>query len=396
MTMPRTLLLTLWPPDAKYKILRRYAEKLPDGSLFWCSLQECESGNGGSLPFKHASVVPASLHWRLRDTWCGYLYRHELRAAGLARSLAGRVGTFRPEVLWVLPELGAARVGYHLCRSLGVPLHLTSHDAHETARTIVPPLYYPFYERSVNRIFRAADSVDAVSEGLLDHLGTLYPNVGPANGIVFHPSIDAALVMPDPEPRDRSRSPLRRIGICGSMRVSEEQWREFLEMLSGLPYEFEIVSCAYRDRYFDAALPANVRQVPLPFAPTESDVIAAFRENGVDACYLGLWKKAGHGLFGRTSLSAKLVTYAAAALPVIVDAREDSVAWQLAKRHGAGVCVSGSNPRGELERLFGDDDAWHCMAAGARALCLNEFDLDTNVARFVERLNATTSQRRAG
>jgi len=392
MTPPRTLLLTLFAPDAKYTILRRYAEVFPPERLCWCSLQKCATP--ASTRFRHRAFVPRRLHWRLQRTWLGHVYAHECQSRRLADEIARWVADFRPEVLWVLPQLGAASVGRHLHGRLGVPLHATCHDAHETARGIVPRLYYPFYAASVNQLFRQAESVDAISEGLLGHLCDLYPSVTDANGIVFHPSIRAELVQ-SPLKRDARwrKGRTRRIGLCGSMRVSRRQWRSFLGELSGLPFEFELVTLAYRDRFFDVGLPANVRQRALPFAATETDVMNAFHAECVDACYLGLWRDEKRALFGQTSLSAKLVTYAAAALPIIVDARPDSLAWRLVSKHGAGVLLGATAVSETLGRLFGDDFMWNAMASGAQTLCMEEFDLATNMERFARRLAMTAGRR---
>ena len=393
-SVPRTLILTLWPPDAKYKILRRYADRFPPDRLRWYSLQECASEHRAG--FRHRAFVPGRFHWRLHGTWLGQLYLHGYQSGRLARAVADDVRDFDPEVIWALPELGAADVAYRLSQMLDLPLHLTAHDAHETAWDIVPKLYYPFYARSVNRAFRRAGSVDAISGGMLKHLKSHYDNVTDANGIVFHPSIDEELITsPDPT-RDESwrQDRSRRIGLCGSMRISEPQWQAFLEGLGTLPYDIVIVAFAFRDRFFSTEPPPNVRIELQPFAPTEADVIADFHRHGVDACYLGLWHEERQGLFGRTSLSAKLVTYAAASLPVIVHACPDSEAWRLVQAHGAGVLVGPDHDMAGLEALFADPDAWNDAARGAGELARSEFNVRVNMARLWERLSLTAEGRK--
>ncbi len=393
MTVPRTLMLTLWPPDAKYKILRRYADLFPTDRLCWYSLQECASKPEAG--FRHRAFVPGRLHWRLHGTWLGQLHFHGCQSGRLARAIANDTRDFAPEVIWALPELGAADVAYRLSKMLDLPLHLTAHDAHETAWDIVPKLYYPFYARSVNRVFRRAQSVDAISGGMLEHLKGLYGNITDANGIVFHPSIDEQLIATPAPRRDASwqQRRTRRIGLCGSMRVSERQWREFLDGLGKLPYEFVIVAFAFRDRFFTAAPPPNVRVELQPFAPTEADVIADFHRHGVDACYLGLWHEERQGLFGRTSLSAKLVTYAAASLPVIAHTRSDAEAWRLVKAHGAGVLVGPDHDMAGVGTLFGDTAAWNDAARGAGEMARREFNTGVNLTRLLERLSLTAVSR---
>ena len=394
MSMPRTLMLTLWPPDAKYKILRRYADLFPPDRLCWCSLQGCESADG--IRFRHRAFVPRRLHWRLQSTWLGQLYIHEWQSRRWAHAIAADIRDFEPEVIWALPELGAASVAYHLHKILGVPLHLTAHDAHETARNIVPKLYYPFYARSVNRVFREAVSVDAISEGMLEHLQSLYGNITDGNGIVFHPSIDEQFVVSPPPTRAEQwqHSRKRRIGLCGSMRVSEDQWRQFIVALGALPYDFVIVAFAYRDLFSTAQPSPNVTIDLQPFAPTEADVIADFHKHRVDACYLGLWQDEAQGLFGRTSLSAKLVTYAAASLPVLVHARRDSMAWRLVKAHGAGVLVGSDHAMEGVQDLFSDVTVWNQAAWGAGELARVEFNTRVNLARLWESLSLTAGEGR--
>lgn len=389
-----TLLLTQWPPTAKYKILRRYAELFPEGRLVWASLQARDPNE--AVPFAHFAALPGQLHWRLQKTALGWIFLHQWQARRRAADIAKWARGFNAKVLWVLPELGAAHVAVHVARALKIPMHVTSHDALETARDIVPRLYYPFYAAAERGVFRRAASVDAISEGLLEHLQRTFPNVRSDNSVVFHPSITPVLISRPCPVRDQAweTEGRRVIGICGSMRVSEGQWKQFLHTLSLLPYQIELVSLAYKDRFFDAILPGNVTITHLAFADTEADVIKAFHEHRVDACYLGLWRDPLQALFGRTSLSAKLVTYAASSLPVIVDADEDSMAWRLVDRYGAGVRVSGeARDAVVLQEILGKCGRWNACAAAAGRLCESEFNQTINFARFADCLERTAAGR---
>jgi hypothetical protein len=122
-------------------------------------------------------------------------------------------------------------------------------------------------------------------------------------------------------------------------------------------------------------------------------MIRLFDSKSVDACYLGVWRESDRRLFGRTSLSSKLTAYAAASVPVIVDAEEDAAVWRLVEQHAAGIRLGrdcGEDLEG-LERLFGDHDLWVRMAHGARRLCLEELSLERNVERFRATLHRTAT-----
>ena len=386
---PRTLLLTWWAPDTAYKNMRKIVDRLPDGSVAWCSLRPARPE--ARFPFPHVSAAPRGLHYRFDRTALGQWLLHEAQADSAARRLAEWARPFRPEVVWVLPEMGAARAGRLLARRLGVPLHATAHDAHETARFIVPPLYYPFYAHSVRRLFAAADSADAICAPMRDYLARRHANLAGEACIVFLPSIGAeTMVLPAPEPADDG---VRRIAFCGSMRVSVRQWKDFLAMLARLPHAFELILFAYADLFPSVPLPANVRTSFEPFADDEAGVVQTFVRRGAHAGYVGLWKDRSQRIFGQTSFSQKLVTYAAAGLPAIVDAGADSSAWALVDRYRAGV-LCGDDPGAALAELgrFMSDSAYRAaLREGARRMCRAEFDLDANTARLGARLTRTAA-----
>lgn len=391
--VPRTLLLTWWAHDAPYKVICRIAERFPADRIRYATLWPEQSP--ATFSFAHKSFAPRQPHWRLRKTALGYWYANDAQAARTARRIAEWTAPFQPEVVWVVAELAAVHVGYHLHRRLNVPLHVTVQDAHECARFSVPPLYFPVYMRRVHRLLRCAGSVDAISGGMLEHLEARYPNITDNNSMVFHPSVERDLMsLGRTSPAPDMTGKVRRLGLCGSMRVSEAQWDRFLALLAQLPYEFEIIAYANPDCFHASHPPPNVRLLPQPYAPTERDVVTGLLQHGVHACHLGLWKEKEKSLFPRTSLSAKMITYAAAGLPIVVDGPGASAAWRLVDRYGAGVLCEDDDRASvkALTRLFGDSECRERMAEGARDMCSREFDLLRNT-RLLQSLLAGSEGR---
>jgi len=347
------------------------------------------------MGFTHRSFPPHQLHWRLRETAVGQLYSQHWQARKLACRIAAWAEAFKPDVLWVLPEDGAAGVGYELSRLLNIPLHLTLHDMHETAKPELPALRYPFYIRALDRICMRADSLDAICEPMRTHLCGRYSNLHDSNTIVFHPSTSRDM-MTSPtavQPPDFSTN-VRRLGFCGSIRVSAWQWERFLAILSTLPWEIEIVAYASMEAFHDLPTPPNVTISPQPFAETEADLIDAFRMGSIHFCYMGLWREPDRALFPRTSFSAKLTTYAAAGLPVIVDGPIDMATWLLIKQYDGGLLLSDEDARAadQLNECLSDADQWREMAKGSRRMCHEHLCLEANTRRFAETLTSIGNQ----
>jgi hypothetical protein len=301
------------------------------------------------------------------------------------------VQTFQPQVIWGLAEQGAAQLGYQLHRRLNIPVHAMVQDAHQTAWHKLPRFYYPFYDRSVLRFLRSATTFDAICGELVEWTQTHCRNLrSEDSSMVFSPSVSRGLMDSVPRPDcfgDRDEE--RRIGLCGTMRIGPAQWQSFLGLLSRLPWRFRLLATVNREALPDCEMPSNVGLDVLPFAPSEEDVIRGMHASGVHACYLGLWKEPRQNLFSRTSLSAKLTTYAAARLPVIVDGPVNSSAWRLVKTHEAGVLCGESSEASlaALTRLFARPDDWRRMSEGAGAFCRAEFCLEDNVGKFFGLLN---------
>lgn len=387
MNFPRIALLSWCSPASRYAggaAIRRLLSRLPPERLRWCGFH---AGDGAAkdLP-DYRAFPPQTLHWRLSGSFVEHAYVDWLQARAVAARMWDWLAPFKPEVLWVVPEVWAVSVGRELQRLCGLPLHATLHDAPESARYgALPRAYVPFYRAGMRRLLGGARSVDAVSEGLVAHLRQGYGLLPHCDTVVVPPSVEADLAQPVVQP-DWGGPQERRIGVCGSLRQSPEQWRSFLKTLGRLPHAVTLVSFTARDAFPSVNPPANVRFEFQPYADSERAVVQAF--GGVDATYLGLWTDADRRLFGETSLSSKLTTYAAAARPVIVDAAPESVAWRLVGQFDAGLRLEGQGERdaAALAGLFTDAARWERMAAGAQKLCLEHFDLDRNVTRLKEQL----------
>ena len=390
MDFPRTLLLTAWRQDARYagaEAVRRILSRLPNKSISWCSLGRMQSEERVDLP-RCAAFVPVRLHWRLQNSFMEYIWIHDVQSYRLAKRIATWVADCPPQIIWVLPELAAVPVAMHLRRLLDVPLHATLYDAPESARQIcVPALYYPQYIYRMKRFLGSVSSVDAVSEELLLHVRKEYGMPENRTGISIPPSIPSNWSHNPPESSlNVVPKGTLRIGFCGAFRISALQWEEFLNCLGSIRHEFEIIAFAAKDSVPSANLPSNVKFLPQEYVRSERVMIDTLVRMGVCACYLGLWREPTRSLFCSTSLSSKLTSYAAAGVPIIVDAPENSAAWRLVKSYGAGILLP-KDPdmrRSQMMKFFADSHDWHDMAKGAATMCREMFNLDANVERLAE------------
>lgn len=387
---PKTALITWFPPDMRYagcEFLRKVVSCLPQDGVLWCSL--AGTGDGAAC----CSFEFPRMHWRMRGTTLEYLFTNHLLARSLARRIHAWLTKTGVERIWTVAELSGINVAYALGRLSGLPVHATVHDAHEFSRHVgIPPAYHSLYVRSARRLLRSVQSLDCISEELLQHVQA-YGTRPSCRGVVVPPSVARAAI-PAAPPVVAMGTRVRRIGFCGAMRVRPWQWREFLNRLAALPYDFEFLAVAHAEPFFGVELPGNVRFVPVGYAETETDLIACLRGRGVHACYLGVWRDPELGLFGRTSLSSKLATYAAVGAPLIVDASEDSVAWRLVSRFGAGVQCGMDTPQA-LKRfgaVFENTETWQRMANGALTMCREHFELESNAARLARVLTETAGR----
>lgn len=382
---PRVLLLTSSPPDWPYaggEVMRKIVRNSPEKSVRWAYLRS------GAQVDMQGKCFPSTWkgHWRLHKTLLHTIFLREIGARRRAREIARWIADFGPEVLWVHAEEEAVNVAFFLKRILRIPLHLTFHDAPEVVATDFigySRRSVPFYLARVKQLVRSAESLDAVSAELVAHVKALANRDGIA-ALVLPPSATNGAGDPATPPGADS---VRRIGICGSPRVSEEQWSGFLAMLGELAFNFEIVAFVDREDFFRVPCPGNTTMAFHEYAPTEADVVRAFVAKPVVAGYLGLWRDESKSRFCRTSLSSKLATYAAAGLPVIVDGPRESVAWSLVEKYDAGVLYDGSRDAGkEIEGLLGDPKVWRRKAAGMRQLQADHLDLGVNIERFKDHL----------
>jgi len=329
------------------------------------------------LPQYRAFLAP-QIHWRFHQSLLQYLIVDETWARIRAERIAVWIKDFDPELLWVFPELEAVAVARHLVRLLNVPLHLTIHDAPRcVAHSGMSPVYVGRFLRNVKFLTDRASSFDAVSKPLLDHLGAEDPD-----SFVYAPSMPSALMRePAVQPDEGEDGRLRRIGLCGSLRVSADQWQAFLSCLGDQPFRFEIVIVSDPDRYPSVIKPDNVKIIYQPYLETETALITFLREAGLFACYVGLWREADRELFARTSLSSKLSAYATAGIPTIIDGPEGSAAWQLVRTYEAGILL-GDGAAPPMADWFEDVENWSRRSSGARRLAADHFDLERNVEKL--------------
>jgi len=360
--------------------MRKTIRAFPKDALRWAYLRQSKNVQNVGVCF-----APFRGHWRVHKTLLETVLLREIGARIRARRIARWIAGFRPELLWVHAEEEAVNVGFFLRRALGIPMHLTFHDAPEIAASDFigySRASSALYLARVRQLIRHAAALDAVSAELAEHVKALagYDDI-------------PSMMLPPSATRNRAGqldTPItgghaRRIGFCGSPRVSESQWREFLALLGRLSFDFEIIAFVEQQGFFRATPAANTTIVFQGYAPTEEDIVRFFSAEQVAACYLGLWKEPGKALFCRTSLSSKLATYAAAGLPVIVDGPKESVAWSLVGQYDAGVrWDGGGESEAEIASLFGDAWVWQRKAFGMRKLQAEHLDLETNLARFSE------------
>jgi hypothetical protein len=397
MDFPRTLLLTWQRPDGRYagaEAVRKVVGSLPRQNLRWAYLGRKAPLAGRQLP-ESAAFEPRHIHWRLRDTALRYWYEQHWQADALARRIAAWAGEFRPERLWVLAEMGAVTVGRRLQGRLKIPVHATVHDAYAYARFALPRSYFPMYRRSAMRLLETCVSVDAVSQELIARLREECGALQARPSLVFPSSVPPAGMQTEVPRVEAVAQEVRRLALCGSMRIMEWQWKEFLGVLARMPWQFEVLAFVDRETFFHTGMPPNARLLFRPYAATEADLIRELATAGVWACYLGVSRAPGDAAFSLYSLSSKLTAYAAAGLPSVADAPATSAVCRLVQAHAAGVLYDGgAEARHSLQRLFSDADLRRRLGAGALRLCRAEMDLDRNVSRFAELLNSQNAGRR--
>ena len=351
---------------------------LPAERIRWASLSSGTGTVDPSLPECRAFPAP-KMHWRLRGSVLENVVVDELWALIRARHIARWVRDFDPQLLWVFPELAGVAVARHLSRILQTPLHLTVHDAPEcVAQSGMSRAYVGRFLRSTRELCRRSASIDAVSRQLIEHVPT-----SSTKNLVYAPSMPKTLMpttamSPDMGPDGR----LRKIGLCGTLRASGEQWQSFVKCLGAQPFRFELVIVSAPERYPQVSLPKNVSVSFRPYFETEIELVEFFSHSGLFACYLGLWREPDRELFARTSLSSKLSAYASAGVPVLVDGPECSAAWELLKQYKAGFLFRPGCDV-ELTAWLGDVDGWRTRAGGGLTLARERFDIERNVEALV-------------
>ena len=390
MTPQRILLLTWWSPDFALgggEAIRKLVREFPEGSVLWVWLRGSRA-EPETFPVRAVSVDRIRLHWRLQRGVLGWLFRQVVEPPRMVRRLVAEIDEFRPDVLWVLPELEAVPVAVLLADKLQIPVHATFHDAHDGVDFVHPRGTRWLYRLQCARLLRRVATLDGISQPMLRHYARQCPQLSDEDEGVVAPtvSVNARCRVAGPGFHQRKR----RIGICGSMRNRTDEWRAFLAILGHMEFEFELLSFgSLQGQYADARLPENVKTIELGHQRSEGDVINRLHVEEASACYVGLDRSGSHALFARTSLSSKASTYTAAGCPLLVDGPEDSAIWEMTARHQAGVLIDyrdgALSTREQLSLLFSDLSFHGQLAAGAVRMCREEFDLDKNV-RELKRL----------
>jgi hypothetical protein len=390
--IPRTLFLSWCTPDSRYaggEAIRRLFSKIAPDRIKWCGLNGSLNEPDPLLP-EYRAFVPKGLHWRLEGSTLHHLFTNEMQARRLAQDMWEWVRPFEPEVLWVVPELAAVPVARHLHRMSGLPIHVTVHDAPATCVLAgVPRLYSRVYQRGIRELMQNVSSMDCIGPELMAHMQQHF-DAEQAEAVVVRPTVAPESLKPV-RAREWDENNVRRIGLCGSFRIEDEQWSAFLRHLGRLPFTFEFISFTPPDAVPSAVYPKNVSLHFEPYVSRDLELVEAFDRAAVDACYLGMWNTDANALFGQTSLSSKLTTYSAAAVPVIVHGRHDAAAWQLIDHYNAGIRFNENeaNTHAALSGLFSDRTRWADRADGARRLCEHEFSLERNVVTLTETLSQT-------
>lgn len=392
MSFPRTLLLTRWAPDAHYaggEVLRKLTGCLPRENLAWAhlstsGLMDC---NINAVQIKGEPLN--DLHWRLETTALNYFIKQFVHVRRVARKIALWALGFRPDILWVASDMFGIDVGLEISKIMHLPVHLTVYDEFKCCRLFdLPPLLnYPVYMNRVRRIMNRVGSLDAVSSELVEYLCANYSTPNLQSKLVMPPSVENKFISKQPDVSYRSAGDgVVKIGVCGSSRVNDNQWKTFVNNLSHSVRSAVIVAFADEQYFNKISYPDNVSVTFRSYLPKESDVIKAFTDECIHACYLGLWREARYSLFVGTSLSSKLISYVASGVPVIVDGPVDSAAWKLIGKYGAGVLLKGDAlpDRAALDRLFMEDEYWQKLAEGATELCREEFSLEINARKFMD------------
>ncbi len=388
---PRTLVLSSYAPDHGYgsnEVVKKIMRYAPRKSIMWCSLKDGDAGNCRKIaPFKAFPV--RGVNWRLHKTALGLMILREIVARRRAREIAGVVENFAPEVLWLIVDNNTVDVAFFLQEKLSIPMHLTFHDAPEVIATNFcnyTSFFARLYLERVKRLSKRASGVDMISEELEKHVKAIFPLSPNARSMVFPSSVPAEVVDKLSKRTRWDANGRKKIALCGGIKVAQERWQMFLDRLAKIDMDFEIlvfsgepVRSSYR--------PENVSFVQNPYVDSEHELLSAFRTEGIDACYLGLWQEPEWRLFVKTSLSSKLTSYAAAGLPVIFDGPEESVAWRLIKSYGAGIMLGDSaEVSSELRGLFTEKSMWESLADGSVQLWEKEFLMDVKMPLFVEHL----------
>ena len=354
------------------RILRALLENAP---YPWKSI--CTSP-GGAAPWPNEQCLPSRPSWgRIERTRFARLPK--ATASFFAPMFRARLKRMCIETnaraIHAVPHTGLDFAQAHtVARELGLPFYVSLHD--DIAYTEAETGRREHREQAMMAAWRDASARFVISEALGREYCARYGSRD--YDVVTDGLTDLT------EPRKRSNPDELRIYFMGLFHVAYE--RNLRALLDGVRIVKQAhpkirVSLTFRCEHIRAHVLDGASSVTvLPFA-AESDVRRDMES--ADLLYLPLPFGKAHEKFARYSLSTKMVTYAGSGVPILYHGPVSSAAYDLLKRHNAGIFIDSLDPKeiaGALDRV--DEETRMGVAENALALARRDFMLVDQTRRF--------------